>query len=267
MSVARVTSRQFEAARLVGTVRALATLSGWLFSVVRRECLRLARRAGLVSAAADSDLDARLLDRPEAELRLDLAAAFESLPPQYREVALMRDIKEMAIDEIGAAIGALGAWQLRSMQSAPFASADAAAAMAHRAMVAHATYSPEVRHPVEVGADQEAHLVAWLSKRLGTELRVPRLASQGWSLVGGRLLPGDGGPAAMFMYENGNGQRLTLYVRRDPRSRDTAFRFAQAQGVSSFYWIDHGLGYALSGEIARPQLQAVADVVYGQLNP
>lgn len=84
---------------------------------------------------------------------------------------------------------------------------------ARRAAVAHVVYSPEVRHPVEVAADQEAHLVAWLSKRLGTPLKIPRLDGLGFALVGGRLLPGGQGPVAQFMYQDGQGQRLTLYVR------------------------------------------------------
>jgi RNA polymerase sigma-70 factor (ECF subfamily) len=73
--------------------------------VVRRECLRLARRARLTSAVDEDELETSLLHRPEPELRLDLAAAFEALPPQYRDVALMRDVKEMTIDEIAAALG------------------------------------------------------------------------------------------------------------------------------------------------------------------
>ena len=91
--------------RHIGAVRALATLSGWLFSVVRRECLRLARREGLIAAVDEDALEASLIQRPEAALRLDLAAAFEALPSQYREVALMRDLREMTIDEIAAILG------------------------------------------------------------------------------------------------------------------------------------------------------------------
>nr|WP_249788198.1 sigma-70 family RNA polymerase sigma factor [Bradyrhizobium sp. NBAIM01] len=92
--------------RHVGTIRSLLALSAWLFSVVRRECLRLARRAGLVPAVDGGEAEAALLLRPEADLRLDVAAAFEALPPHYRDVALMRDVKEMTIDEIAAALGA-----------------------------------------------------------------------------------------------------------------------------------------------------------------
>ena len=137
-----------------------------------------------------------------------------------------------------------------------------------RAAVAYAVYAPEVRHPVEVGADQQDHLVKWLSKRLGEELTVPLLGQQGFELVGGRLLPGGKGPVAQFMYQNSKGQRLTLYVsRRDAEPRDTAFRFSQEDKIAVFYWIDGKLGYALSAEMDRAQLLAVATVVYRQLNP
>ncbi|MHC4055694.1 RNA polymerase sigma factor [Bradyrhizobium sp. 25ACV] len=92
--------------RHVGTIRSMLALSAWLISVVRRECLRLARRAGVVAAIDDGEAEALLLARPEADLRLDVAAAFEALPPHYRDVALMRDVKEMTIDEIATALGA-----------------------------------------------------------------------------------------------------------------------------------------------------------------
>ncbi|MCK1741898.1 sigma-70 family RNA polymerase sigma factor [Bradyrhizobium sp. 139] len=92
--------------RHVGTIRSLVAFSGWLFSVVRRECLRLARKAGLAPAIELNEAEALLLSRTETDLRLDVAAAFEALPPHYRDVALMRDVKEMTIDEIAAALDA-----------------------------------------------------------------------------------------------------------------------------------------------------------------
>ena len=66
----------------------------------------------------------------------------------------------------------------------------------------HAVYQPEQRHPVEVGAARQDHLVQWLSKRLGRPLKVPVLSTQGFELVGGRLLPGDASARAQFMYQN-----------------------------------------------------------------
>ena len=139
---------------------------------------------------------------------------------------------------------------------------------ARQAAMAHAVYTPEVRHPVEVSADQEEHLVNWLSKRLGARLKPPHLSKLGYDLVGGRLLPGNRGPVAQFMYQDEKGQRLTLYVRTDAMAnRETAFRFIQEGGVRVFYWLDGQFGYALSGEVERAELSRVANVIYYQLNP
>lgn len=168
------------------------------------------------------------------------------------------------------AAGAMGlsfalGWMMQAYRTDRFVEA---AALPRRAAVAYAVYAPEVRHPVEVGADQQEHLVKWLSKRLGTDLKAPLLAQQGYELVGGRLLPDSKGPVAQFMYQDARGQRITLYVsQRDSEPHDTAFRFSQEGKVAVFYWIDGNLGYALSGEIDRASLLAVATVVYRQLNP
>ena len=139
---------------------------------------------------------------------------------------------------------------------------------ARQAATAHVVYAPEVRHPVEVTANDEGHLVGWLSKRLGTTLKAPKLAPLGYELVGGRLLSGPQGPVAQFMYQDGRGQRLTLYISRQRGElRDTAFRFSQEDRVSVFYWVEGNYGYALSGEVKRDQLLQVAEVVYKQFNP
>lgn len=136
------------------------------------------------------------------------------------------------------------------------------------AAVAHAVYTPEVRHPVEVGADQEAHLVGWLSKRLGAELKPPRLDAAGYRLVGGRLLPGDKGEVAQFMYENAAKNRLTLYIQpAAEKAQDASFRHAKEGGIDVFYWIDGRFGYALSGTTGRSDMLSLATLVYRQLSP
>lgn len=169
----------------------------------------------------------------------------------------------LAAGAMGLSVG-LG-WMSHSSRTDRFVETEA---LPRRAAVAYAVYAPEVRHPVEVGADQQDHLVKWLSKRLGNDLKVPLLTQQGFELVGGRLLPAGKGPGAQFMYQDAKGQRITLYVSlRDTEPRDTAFRFSQEDKVAVFYWIDGKLGYALSGEMDRTSLLAVASVVYRQLNP
>lgn len=136
---------------------------------------------------------------------------------------------------------------------------------AHRAAVAHVVYSPDVRRPVEVGADQEQALVAWLTKRMGTAVRPPALGGLGYELIGGRLLPGERGPVAQFMYGGAGGERLTLYVTREVAGPDAAFRFGSDGPVNVFYWIDGEFGYAISAGADRNELMNVAQAVYRQL--
>jgi len=235
---------------------------------------------GCLPAARRADVENHLAQHPEEAQRIDayrrqaaaLRAAFdpllaEAVPPRLNPVrqAAANPWRRHALVAALMLLSGIGGWQLHAHVAAERVQAQY---LARVAAVAHAVYTPEVRHPVEVGADQEAHLVRWLSKRLGASLKIPHLAGLGYSLVGGRLLPGERGPAAQFMYQDIKGQRLTLYVRAGSEVRaPTAFRFTRENGVSVFYWIDGRLGYALSGETEREELLRVADAVYRQLNP
>lgn len=145
------------------------------------------------------------------------------------------------------------------------------ASWAQQAVLAHVAYVPEVRHPVEVPAQEEQHLVAWLSKRLSAPLKAPSLDAAGYRMLGGRLLPAtdsiSDAPVALLMYESAKGKRLSLLVKREAASTDTAFRFSQNGDTRVFYWVDGPFGYALAGDIDRDELGRLARVVYQQLNP
>ena len=160
-------------------------------------------------------------------------------------------------------VGAMLGWTLRGERAPTIVQT-----MPQRAAMAHLVYAPEVMHPVEVRANEEEHLVKWLSKRLGGPVHAPHLGDVGFELVGGRLLPDQTGPAAQFMYQDARGERLTLYVRQAQKgNRETAFRYAQEGKVGVFYWVEGPFGYALSGEFERSQLLRVAENVYRAFNP
>ncbi|PZM13582.1 anti-sigma factor family protein [Rhizobium tubonense] len=134
-----------------------------------------------------------------------------------------------------------------------------------QAQSAFLVYASEVRHPVEVGADQEAHLATWLGKRLNIpDLKVPNLQTLGFQLVGGRLLPVNETPGALFMYEDATGRRITVLIGHNGENETTSFRFANSGPVDTFYWIDGALGYAVTGEISRDMLRQVAELCYKQ---
>jgi anti-sigma factor RsiW len=169
-------------------------------------------------------------------------------------------LQRIAAGFVIALVSGLAGWMAHDRYPSAESLAKASSmSLPHQAAVAHAVFSPDVRRPVEVTAQQEDQLVAWLSKRLGTPVRPPKLGAQGFELVGGRLLPGNSGPVAQFMYQDASGQRLTLYVSTENTSnRDTAFRFAQEGTVNVFYWIDGKFGYALSAGLDKGRLALIA---------
>jgi anti-sigma factor RsiW len=251
---------------------------------------------GRLDATRRAEVEAYLSSNPEAaERTAEYARQNEALRELYAPVLIepvpqrmvnaatrLHRVRSMALAAswvglgafLGLLAGGIAGWELHP-DAMEHAALDAPTGIVRNAAIAHATYSPEVRHPVEVGADQEAHLVAWLSKRLGAPLRAPKLDSVGLTLVGGRLLPGDPGiggvpaPTAQFMYQCQKGRRVTLYVRPEAADHgETAFRYARDGGVGVFYWIDRRFGYALSSsDMDRDELLKIANIAYRQLNP
>lgn len=91
--------------RHIGSLRSLASFSGWLLTIVKRECIRLGMLSRRFLPGYDFDADARFSRMPEDGLRIDVANAIQSLPEAYREIVLLRDFEEMTIDEIAARLG------------------------------------------------------------------------------------------------------------------------------------------------------------------
>ena len=180
-------------------------------------------------------------EREDAQLKALLKKHFdpvatEPIPARMylRKPAWMSHARSVMLVAVGIGVG-LAIQLLRPHAPAPLVPVAGPATFPMRAARAHAVYAPEVRHPVEVDAKEQEHLVKWLSKRLGLTLKVPVLAPEGFELLGGRLLPGPEGPVAQFMYQDSAGKRLTLYVSKPSRADTlTAFRFAQDGPVSVF---------------------------------
>lgn len=248
---------------------------------------------GRLDATRRSAVESRLAADPETALRVRAWSAQRDALRALHAEMLAQPIPEHllhAADQLQHRSVRLGQWRrwgglaaavllafglgwgghMQWLASGLGGSARQTMAFAHQAAVAHVVYMPEVRHPVEVDAAQQQHLVQWLSKRLNRPLKVPNLTANGYELVGGRLLPGDGGARAQFMYQNAAGERITLYIgavdgARQRGMEETAFRYASEGSIDTFYWVDQGFGYALSGKMQRQQLLALADAVYKQL--
>jgi anti-sigma factor RsiW len=139
--------------------------------------------------------------------------------------------------------------------------AQIARALADAAIEAHRLYIGEVRHPIEVRADEE-HLLRWLSRKVGSPVRAPDLVSEGLKLLGGRLLPSPRGPTALIMYEGAGGERVTLTVQRAGREGSTAFNWRAAGEIGALAWVEGGMAFVVAGPAERERLDRVARRVY-----
>jgi anti-sigma factor RsiW len=260
-----------------------------------------------LTAERSAEVAAWLAQRPDESARVraweahkrELRALFdpvldETVPPALQRHARRRApwSRQPALAAAAALLLVLAAggagWGLRGAHDGAQLAAVTAPAIDSfpaRAAIAHAVYTPEVKRPVEVDGAHEDQLVTWLSKRMGAPMKAPHLQALGYALEGGRLLPGERGPVAQFMYRDEAGHRLTLYAANDattagPRNGvanadlrggadasrvDTAFRFASEGKLNVFYWVDGPFRYAITAAADRAVLTQVSAEVYRQL--
>ena len=193
------------------------------------------------------------------------AVANEPVPARLKPDQLLRNGRRWRTVAAAAAIaafivGGVAGWMARGASAA---APDALQTFSNEALAAHRLYIGEVRHPIEVGA-AESHLLPWLSRRVGTPLRAPDLTAFDFKLLGGRLLPSASGPAALFMYESGSGERVTLYCSQ-LKEAPSGLRYSTADNFAAVHWVESDYGWVLSGPAEKSRLKGMAKAVYEQL--
>jgi anti-sigma factor RsiW len=191
------------------------------------------------------------------------AVADEAIPPSLELDRLASRPRSWMIGVAAAVLlafaagGAIG-WLAHDASAAAVATApDPVTSMREEALAAHRLYIGEVRHPIEVRAE-ENHLLPWLSRRIGMTLRAPDLTKFDLKLLGGRLLPCVDGPAALLMYENEKGERVTLYATQLKAPR-TSFRYQEADKFGAIFWVADNYGWVVSGPAGdKPRLKGIA---------
>lgn len=206
-------------------------------------------------------------------LRAALAArALEPIPPELNLSRLLeaRLIRRPVWWRFAAAlalcIGLAGAggWYLGSSPR-PGRTDLALSLLQQEAMTSHAVYAADSRHPVEVTAADSDHLSQWLSNRLRRSVAPPDLSAIGYRLLGGRLLATErGSAAALFVYDDTSGKRLSVLLRpMAPELRAPRVDIAQG-GLSGCTWISGGMGYAVVAAAPDRVLDQAADEISKQ---
>jgi len=162
-------------------------------------------------------------------------------------------------------VGVLFAWMqpFRSLNDDHFRLVAAAAA-------AHELYAGDVLHPVEVDAKDTEHLGKWLSKHIGKDFVPPAVEGQGLRLMGGRILPGDDiSPHGLLMYEQRNGQRVSVYIMNTGDQAHTSTLFSEQSGLGVFYWIDEELScavvFAMNSDFDYDHSLELSNLIYEEL--
>jgi len=151
--------------------------------------------------------DARLLRTALAGLaeqpanpRLDPAAVRRAVRQRHR-----RQWASAAMLLVALGIGGLGGWQAResSLQAGLAPMADAV--QAHRLFAQSGTLDLNVQRP--------GQLQAWLGEHFAQAGQLPDLSAYGFTPVGARLLSNEQGPAALLLFQDASGERVSLFLR------------------------------------------------------
>jgi anti-sigma factor RsiW len=225
----------------------------------------------MVENAANADAQLRERLRLDAAINEGLLTLFEASPSSPIPARLLNAIgprpwqwwQRLSAAAACVCVGVLIGWNLAPIGTLQTAMSRPVSA---EAAAAHAVYTREKRHTVEVRSNEREHLDRWLSKRLAHKFLAPDLRHHGLELIGGRLVADAGRPAALYMYERDDGERVTIYVRAQTKeAQPQALRFAQDRGFEVAHWADQNLTYAITGKIERASLRQVASSMHGQM--
>jgi anti-sigma factor RsiW len=110
--------------------------------------------------------------------------------------------------------------------------------------------------PVEFATSKETEAGAWLTARLGRPVHLPA-APAAIRLMGARIAPYPGAPAAFLIYKSPDGA-LGLLIRSLDAPQATAPRLLEADGRAAAVWTGRAQGFALVGDPDAASLMRIA---------
>jgi anti-sigma factor RsiW len=234
--------------------------------------LEVSRRRAVERYLAENSEAARRVAAYQAQreaLRAAFARTDEPLPPELTLASIIRQRSRRrrtpwlvaASVVLVFSLGTAAGWLLHgSPGSSPVR--QAMAVLEQEALTSHVVYSADRRHPVEVPSAETAHLQQWLSNRLDRTVVAPDLSALGYHLIGGRLLATEhGGAAALLMYDDASGHRLSLLLRPMKPALHAPGAVIRENGVNGLAWIGNGLGVAVVAALPERDVERVATQV------
>ncbi len=213
---------------------------------------------GRLDGEARRMVDAYLSARPElaaeiaawqADAQQLRAALGGPLPanPALDPTVIRRRLRERARRRLAFAaalllavgLGGLAGWHARGLAAPP-------PAYMHDALQAYRMIAVERIMPADLVARHPGDLQGWLDRRFAGAPRLPDLAGAGFRPTSARLLNTDQGPAAMVLYQDGDGRSVSFYIRPPGPSHHLLPRGSRREGdLLAQYWSGGGYNYAV----------------------
>ncbi len=211
--------------------------------------------------------------RQRLALRTALLSDLEPVPSHLRPANILREHarRSRAVWQFAASVllalglGVGAGWMIWGPASSN-ANDRAMKVLVQQGFATYSVFAPDVRHPIEVPANEQAHLTQWLSNRLHRDVMIPDLSRLGYTLLGGRLVATEqGGASALIMYAGPQGQRVSLLLRPMRAEFHSSDQEHSDRSIQLCAWITNGLGYALVGPKSDANLETVADQIRDDL--
>lgn len=201
--------------------------------------------------------------RPIAEepvpSRLNLQRLVEEAAAPRRRDSMWRIAAAVALT---FGLGSAGGWMARGQSEERAAGI---ASLSREASASYAVYASDASRPVEIDAAHKTELATWVSSRLERRVPIPDLERSGFTLIGGRLVVTEHGPAALFVYDGQKGTRLAVLARPMSIQKDTGPMQPNVGPYPGYSWADRGLGYSVVANDRSESLHPVADEVRRQV--
>ncbi|MFJ4195851.1 anti-sigma factor family protein [Pseudomonas sp. NPDC089534] len=152
-----------------------------------------------------------------------------------------------AVLMLAVGVGGFGGWQARQMTLAYVPAPMTDALQAYRLIAQQGLL------PADYTVAGDGGMQQWLDRYFTRANRLPDLSAAGFRPVSGRLLSTDEGPAAMVMYEDGSGHKVSFYLR-PPGPKNTFLpRGSRDDGdLRADYWSGGGYNYAMVSPTDTP---------------
>lgn len=186
-----------------------------------------------------------------ANTDLDPAVVRQRLKRQSRH-----HLASAAVLLIAVSIGGFSGWQAReiTLASAPAPMTDA--------LQAYRLIAQQGILPADYRAGDDGDMQGWLDHYFTQANRLPDLSGAGFKPASGRLLSTEQGPAAMVVYEDQGGQKISFYVRPPGPKNFLLPRGSRSDGgLQAEYWSGGGYNYAMVSPADTPAAQMLKQTV------